>query len=120
MTLEGQQLETWLDLAETAVELGEYQEAVTAANQALTLQSDLSEATAIKEGYEGFVDRFEDWYASAIDKPSGIRNFIWWLIKMEDNMEILALLGQFLVGVGVVCFGIAAIWFVSVYADKDK
>jgi len=35
-------------------------------------------------------------------------------------MEILALLGQFFVGVGLLLLGAAAIWFVSVYADKKE
>jgi len=41
-------------------------------------------------------------------------------IKLEDEMEILALLGQFFVGIGLLLLGIAAIWFVSVYNDKEK
>ncbi len=39
---------------------------------------------------------------------------------MEDEMEILALLGQFFVGIGLLLLGSAAIWFVSVYNDKEK
>jgi hypothetical protein len=35
-------------------------------------------------------------------------------------MEILALLGQFFVGVGLLLLGCAAIWFVSVYAEKNE
>jgi hypothetical protein len=35
-------------------------------------------------------------------------------------MEILALLGEFFVGVGVLCLGVAAIWFVTIYADTKK
>jgi hypothetical protein len=39
---------------------------------------------------------------------------------MEDKMEILALLGEFFVGVGLLLIGIAAIWFVTIYAEKNK
>ena len=35
-------------------------------------------------------------------------------------MEVLALLGQFLLGVGVLLLGIAALWFVTVYSEKNK
>lgn len=36
-------------------------------------------------------------------------------------MEVLALLGQFLAGVGVLLGGAAAIWFVSVYdPNREK
>jgi len=35
-------------------------------------------------------------------------------------MEILVLLGQFFVGIGLLLLGSAAIWFVSVYAEKNK
>jgi hypothetical protein len=34
----------------------------------------------------------------------------------EDEMEFLALLGQFLLGVGVLLLGVAALWFVTVYS----
>jgi hypothetical protein len=34
-------------------------------------------------------------------------------------MDMLALFGQFLVGVGVLLIGVAALWFVSVY-PKDR
>ena len=33
-------------------------------------------------------------------------------------MEALALLGQFLVGVGLLLLGVAALWFVSVYSER--
>jgi hypothetical protein len=39
---------------------------------------------------------------------------------MEDDMETLALLGQFFAGVGLLLLGIAAIWFVSVYNEKKE
>jgi hypothetical protein len=39
---------------------------------------------------------------------------------MEDKMEILALLGEFFVGVGLLLIGVAAIWFVTIYAEKNK
>jgi hypothetical protein len=39
---------------------------------------------------------------------------------MEDEMGILALLGEFFVGLGLLLLGVAAIWFVSVYAEKNK
>ncbi len=35
-------------------------------------------------------------------------------------MEVLALLGQFLLGVGVLLLGVAALWFVTVYSEKNK
>jgi hypothetical protein len=40
--------------------------------------------------------------------------------EMEDDMETLALLGQFFAGVGLLLLGIAAIWFVSVYSEKKE
>lgn len=33
-------------------------------------------------------------------------------------MGVLVLLGQFLLGVGVLLLGIAALWFVSIYSEK--
>ena len=35
-------------------------------------------------------------------------------------MEVLALLGQFFIGVGLLLLGVSAIWFVSLYAEKNK
>ena len=35
-------------------------------------------------------------------------------------METLALLGQFFVGVGLLLIGSAAIWFVTIYAEKKE
>jgi len=35
-------------------------------------------------------------------------------------MEFLALLGQFLLGVGVLLLGVSALWFVTVYSEKNK
>lgn len=35
-------------------------------------------------------------------------------------MGILALLGEFFVGLGLLLLGVAALWFVSVYAEKNK
>jgi len=35
-------------------------------------------------------------------------------------MEMLALLGQFFIGVGLLLIGSAAIWFVTIYAEKNK
>jgi hypothetical protein len=37
---------------------------------------------------------------------------------MEDGLDTLALLGQFLVGVGVLLLGLAALWFVTIYNAK--
>lgn len=34
-------------------------------------------------------------------------------------MEVLALLGQFFMGVGIMLLGAAAIWFVTIYAEKQ-
>jgi hypothetical protein len=42
------------------------------------------------------------------------------LRKMEDGMGALATLGQFLSGVGVLLIGCAAMWFVSVYSQKNE
>jgi hypothetical protein len=39
---------------------------------------------------------------------------------MEVDMETLALLGQFLVGVGLLLLGVKAIWFVSGYQEKRE
>ena len=39
---------------------------------------------------------------------------------MEDNMDALAVLGQFFVGVGVLLLGVAALWMVSEYSEKKK
>ncbi len=36
----------------------------------------------------------------------------------EDDVGNLTMLGQFLLGVGVLLLGVAAIWFVSVYASR--
>jgi len=33
-------------------------------------------------------------------------------------MAILAILGQFFIGLGVLLIGLAALWFVSVYGSK--
>jgi hypothetical protein len=33
-------------------------------------------------------------------------------------MGALAILGQFFVGIGILLLGLAALWFVSVYAEK--
>jgi hypothetical protein len=35
-------------------------------------------------------------------------------------MEILAILGQFFVGLGVLLLGSAAIWFVTIYSEKNE
>lgn len=35
-------------------------------------------------------------------------------------MGVLTILGQFFIGIGLLLLGVAAIWFVSVYADKNK
>lgn len=35
-------------------------------------------------------------------------------------METLVMLGQFFIGVGLLLIGSAAIWFVSVYAEKNE
>jgi hypothetical protein len=35
-------------------------------------------------------------------------------------MEILAILGQFFIGVGVLLLGVAAIWFVTIYSEKNE
>jgi len=34
-------------------------------------------------------------------------------------METLAILGKFFVGIGVLLLGCAALWFVTVYSDKN-
>ncbi len=34
-------------------------------------------------------------------------------------MDTLLILGKFFVGVGVLLLGVAALWFVTVYADKN-
>ena len=36
------------------------------------------------------------------------------------EMATLALLGQFFVGVGILLIGCAAIWFVSIYQEREK
>ena len=38
---------------------------------------------------------------------------------MESNMEILAILGQFFIGVGMLLLGSAAIWYVTIYSEKN-
>ena len=35
-------------------------------------------------------------------------------------MEILAILGQFFIGVGILLLGVAAIWFVAIYSEKNE
>ena len=35
-------------------------------------------------------------------------------------MEFLAILGQFFIGVGVLLIGCAAIWFVTIHAEKNE
>jgi hypothetical protein len=35
-------------------------------------------------------------------------------------MEVLAILGKFFVGVGLLLLGSAAIWFVAVYSEKKE
>lgn len=35
-------------------------------------------------------------------------------------MEVLAILGKFFIGVGVMLLGCAAIWFVIIYSEKNK
>jgi hypothetical protein len=39
---------------------------------------------------------------------------------MEDGMDKLVMLGQAATGLGVLFMGFAAMWFVSVYQDKNK
>ena len=39
---------------------------------------------------------------------------------MESNMQFLAILGQFFIGVGVLLLGCAAIWFVTIYSEKNE
>jgi hypothetical protein len=39
---------------------------------------------------------------------------------MEDDVEQLALLGQFFGGVGILLLGVGVIWFVSVYNEKKE
>jgi hypothetical protein len=34
-------------------------------------------------------------------------------------MEILAILGQFFIGLGVLLLGVSAIWFVTIYSEKN-
>jgi hypothetical protein len=38
---------------------------------------------------------------------------------MEGDMEALVMLGQAAGGLGIFFIGIAALWFVSVYKDKE-
>jgi hypothetical protein len=40
--------------------------------------------------------------------------------QKEDDVEKLALLGQFFVGVGFLFLGTAALWFVSVHSEKRQ
>ncbi len=35
-------------------------------------------------------------------------------------METLAILGQFFIGLGVLLLGCAALWFVTIYAEKNE
>ena len=35
-------------------------------------------------------------------------------------MGQLVMIGQFLIGIGLLLLGVAAIWFVSVYSEKKK
>jgi hypothetical protein len=35
-------------------------------------------------------------------------------------MQVLAILGQFFIGLGVLLLGLAAIWFVAIYNEKKK
>jgi hypothetical protein len=51
----------------------------------------------------------------APEAPSGRYSF---LHAKEGDMEALAMLGQFLVGVGLLLLGLAALWFVSVYNER--
>jgi len=39
---------------------------------------------------------------------------------MEDDMEMLVMLGQAAGGLGIFLLGIAALWFVSVYATRKE
>ncbi len=39
---------------------------------------------------------------------------------MEDDMGNLMMLGQAVGGLGIFFLGVAALWFVSVYKDKEK
>ena len=39
---------------------------------------------------------------------------------MKSIMEFLALLGQFFIGVGLLLLGCAAIWFVTIYSEKNE
>jgi hypothetical protein len=39
---------------------------------------------------------------------------------MEDDVEQLELLGEFLGGLGILFLGLAAFWFVSVYQQKKE
>jgi hypothetical protein len=41
-------------------------------------------------------------------------------LAKEADVEVLAVLGKFFVGVGLLLLGSAAIWFVSVYSEKKK
>lgn len=43
-----------------------------------------------------------------------------WSVERGDVMGALVVLGQFFIGVGVLLLGLAAIWFVSVYAQKRE
>ena len=39
---------------------------------------------------------------------------------MEEKVTYLVMLGQFFIGLGVLLMGLAALWFVTVYKEKNK
>jgi hypothetical protein len=39
---------------------------------------------------------------------------------MEDDMEFLAIFGQFLGGLGLFFLGVGVLWFVTVYKEKKE
>jgi len=40
--------------------------------------------------------------------------------EKEDDMQNLMMLGQAALGLGVLLMGLAALWFVSIYQEKNK
>jgi len=39
---------------------------------------------------------------------------------MEGKVTYLVMLGQFFIGLGILLVGLAALWFVAVYQEKNK
>jgi hypothetical protein len=43
-----------------------------------------------------------------------------WYYQKGEIMETLVQLGQFFVGVGLILIGSVAIWFVTIYSEKNE